>query len=129
MNPNAIANLKGARFKPGQSGNPGGKPVGSRNKLQGDFVRRLVDDFERFGIYAIARVRRHDPATYLRVVASLMPKQVEFKDPFDELSDEQLDAAYLAVQAVLAAQSPGEQASAQGNGAAASELPALPEAG
>lgn len=95
------------RFKAGNRANPGGKPVKARNRLQGDFVRRLADDFERFGIYAIARVRRHDPATYVRVCASLMPKELEIIKPLDDISDEQLDAALIAVRAIFAAQDTG----------------------
>lgn len=93
-----------ARFKPGNLANPGGKPVKSRNRLQGDFVRRLADDFERFGIYAIARCRRKDPAQYLRVIGALMPKELEIKRPLDDITDEQLDAAAATIRAILAAQ-------------------------
>jgi hypothetical protein len=95
------------QFKPGNLANPGGKPVKSRNRLQGDFVRRLADDFERYGIYAIARARHYDPLGYLRVCASLMPKEVELMQPLGDISDEQLDAAIIAVRAILAAQGDG----------------------
>ncbi len=106
MNPNGtVRNLR--PFSPGQSGNPGGKPVAARNKLQGDFVRRLAEDFERFGIYAIARCRRNDPAQYLRVIGALMPKEIELKRPLDEITDEQLDAAAATIRAILAAQGNG----------------------
>jgi len=93
-----------APWKPGVSPNPGGKPVKSRNRLQGDFVRRLADDFERYGIYAIARCRRKDPAQYLRVIGALMPKELEIKRPLDDITDEQLDAAAATIRAILAAQ-------------------------
>lgn len=92
------------QFKAGNLANPGGKPVKSRNRLQGDFVRRLADDFERFGIYAIARCRRKDPAQYLRVIGALMPKELEIKRPLDDITDEQLDAAAATIRAILAAQ-------------------------
>ncbi len=117
------------RWKPGQSGNPGGKPVGARNRLQGEFMRRLADDFDRFGIYAIARVRRHDPAAYLRVIASLMPKEIDLKRSLDEFSDDALDAAALAIRAILDAQADrAGEAEAQGR-EPVSELPALPQTG
>ena len=113
-------------FRPGQSGNPGGRPVGARNKLQGDFMRRLAEDFGRFGIYAIARARRDDPLGYVRVVASLMPKEVELTRPLDDISDEQLDAAIVAVRAILAAQGDGADEGSTKGAEQAQGLPALP---
>jgi hypothetical protein len=101
MNPKSIANL--VPMKPGQTLNPGGKPTGSRNRLQGDFVRCLADDFERFGIYAIARARHVDPVGYLRIVASLMPKGLEISQPKDDLTLEQIDAAIITLLATLPA--------------------------
>ena len=62
-------------FKKGQSGNPNGRPKGSKNKLSEDFVNALAADFERYGLWPIARVRRKDPAAYLRTIASLVPKE------------------------------------------------------
>ncbi len=114
----------------GQSGNPGGKPAGARNRLQGDFVRRLADDFERFGVYAIARVRRHDPVAYLRVIATLMPKEVTVThDAIDDLSDDQLNAAITAVRAILTAQDPGAEESETGRGEPTPAVSALPQTG
>lgn len=90
------------RFKAGQSGNPGGKPRGSRNALQGDFMRRLADDFERFGIYAIARARRSDPLGYVKVVASLMPKEMTISRPMEDLTDDELTAGIALLRSRLA---------------------------
>lgn len=119
----SIANL--IPFKKGEKGRPGA----TRNRLQGDFLRRLADDFERFGIYAIARVRRDDPAAYVRAIASLMPKEVTVTtDAIDELSDDQLDAAIAAVRAVLAAQGDGKPAGEAAVAEPASALSAVPEA-
>lgn len=122
----SLANLK--PIKPGETRNPGGKPVGAKNKLQGDFARRLADDFGRFGIYAIARARRDDPLGYVRVVASLMPKELEISRPLDDISDEQLDSAIAAVRAILAAQGDGADESAKTGSEQAQGLPALPKA-
>ncbi len=120
---------KNTQFKPGNLANPGGKPVKSRNRLQGDFVRRLADDFERFGIYAIARARHMDPVGYVKVCASLMPKELQITNPLDEISDEQLDAAIVAVRAILAAQDPGERKGGKAEPKPAEVVPTLPKAG
>ena len=105
INPVSLANLK--PIKPGEARNPGGKPVGARNRLQGDFMRRLADDFAEHGKTAIKDMREQDPASYIRAIASLMPKELEISRPMDEIDDEQLDAAILAVKAILAAQGDG----------------------
>ena len=103
MNPNGtVRNLR--PFSPGQSGNPGGKPVAARNKLQGDFVKALADDFENPGKAAIVTMRENDPSGYIRMIASLMPKEFEAQRPFDEFTDDELQAGIDALQRILATQ-------------------------
>lgn len=89
-------------WKPGESGNPGGRPVAARNKLQGAFVNALAADFELHGKDAIERARIEDPIGYVKVVASLMPKQVEETKPLDDLSDAELTAAIALLRSRLA---------------------------
>ena len=64
------------RFQPG---NPG-KPKGARHKMSALFVEAMSNDFEKHGVDAIARVRREDPSTYLKVIASLIPKEITGED-------------------------------------------------
>ena len=48
-------------------------------------------DFEAEGVAAIAQARQDDPAAYLRVVASLLPKQTEkLPNPLEGLTDDEL---------------------------------------
>jgi len=78
------------RFAPGHVG-MGGRPRGSRNKLGEAFIADLYADWMDNGKEVIKKVRAAQPAAYLKVVASLLPKQLEIKeDVFDELTDEQL---------------------------------------
>lgn|SRR5690242_4756990 len=85
-------------WRPGESGNPAGRPRGSRNKLAEDFVAALYADFQDHGSAAIAACRTEKPDVYLRVVASLLPKDVNFNvRQLDDLSDEQLLARLRAV--------------------------------
>ncbi len=90
------------QFKPGQSGNPGGKPVGSRNRVTVAFLNALAEDFEAHGKGAIERTREEEPGTYMKVCAGLLPKQVEQLNPLDELNDAQLHAAIALLRSQLA---------------------------
>ena len=78
-------------WRPGQSGNLAGRPRGSRNKLSEDFVAALYDDFQDHGSAAIAACRAEKPDVYVRVIASLLPKDMTIKvQQLDELTDDQL---------------------------------------
>ena len=66
---------KATQFKPGQSGNPKGRPKGARNRLGTQFLEALEADFNQFGPQAIAQVREKKPEVYIRVVADLLPKE------------------------------------------------------
>jgi len=96
-----LRNLK--PFKPGQSGNPKGRPKGARNRLGTQFLEALETDFNKFGPQAIALVREKKPEVYIKVVADLLPKEaninVEAGEAFvqlwkkisDGLGDERTD--------------------------------------
>lgn len=76
------------RFAPGNAG----RPKGSRNKLGEDFLSKLQADFQQHGAEVIQKVREDKPDVYLKVVASILPQQVEVRvDPLEEMSDADLD--------------------------------------
>ncbi len=91
------------RFKPGQSGNPGGLAVGTRNRLNARFLNALADDFQEHGKEAIERTRIEEPGTYVKVCASLLPKQIEQTQPLDDLNDADLMAVLEYLRGRLAA--------------------------
>lgn len=89
------------QFKPGQSGNPGGRPVGARVRVTVAFLNALADDFEKHGAKAIERTREEEPGTYMKVCAGLLPKQVEQMNPLEELNDAQLHAAIALLRSQI----------------------------
>ena len=82
-------NLRPA-WQPGQSGNPAGRPKGSRNALGEAFTLALYDDFKLHGIDAIIKVREEKPDQYLRTVAAVIPKEIEAGERLGNMLDELL---------------------------------------
>lgn len=92
------------QFKPGQSGNPAGRTKGSRNKLGEAFIEDMLADWQEHGTAVIEAVRADKPDQYLKVVASILPKELNVKvSELDELSDEQLQRQLAHIVAQLAA--------------------------
>ena len=94
-------------FQPGQSGNPSGGRPGSRHRqqLNGEFIAALLRDFRHGGPKAIERVRRTQPAAYLKILALLVPREhkVEHSNPLKSLTDEELAAMVELLKASLEA--------------------------
>src|SRR5262245_48915028 len=94
-------------WRRGQSGNPAGRPRGSRNALSEEVICALLRDFRQHGQKAVARVRQTQPAAYLKILALLVPREhkVEHSNLIKQLSDEQLEAMIEYIETSLAAQS------------------------
>ena len=114
----------GQPWQPGQSGNPAGRPIGNRNKLNEKFILALHDDFVQHGAKVIEQVRKEKPDTYLKVIASILPRELHVKDGslFDGMSNEQLDEILGSVRTVLTARAP----SGLGDGKAATGSQDIP---
>ena len=63
-------------FKPGQSGNPAGRPAGSKNKLTENILFDLAEFYEKEGKDLIRRVRDENPAALLQGLLKLIPKDI-----------------------------------------------------
>ena len=89
------------RFLTGNKGGPG-RPRGSRNKLGEDFIEALFCDWLEHGTSVIETVRQERPHEYLKLVAGLIPKQIEIpRGAFDDVSDDELAAMIEAARAAI----------------------------
>jgi hypothetical protein len=126
--PSVINGRINGRFAKGSSGNPGGSPEATRRAFNKDFLVALARDFQAHGEQVLARVRRESPATYLKVCAMLVPRElkVEHSGGVKSMTDEQIEQAIEAIQAMLAARAPGDQARVIEGVAEPAALPAPP---
>lgn len=96
------------RFKPGQSGNPAGRPKGARCKLGEEFYGDLLESWQQGGKRALEVVRDQFPVEYVKLCASLLPKDAGLSDGRDPdmvlqvMSDEQLAATMDMLQRLVA---------------------------
>ena len=64
------------RWKTGQSGNPAGRPKGSRSAFSAIFVGDLTATWAQHGPDVLRKVAIQDPSRFLGVCASVLPKDV-----------------------------------------------------
>lgn len=67
----------GRPFKPGQSGNPAGRPRSARSRHTENFLQTFADDFELHGTAVIEKVRTEQPAVYLKIASDLLPRRLD----------------------------------------------------
>lgn len=80
-----------------------GRPKGSRNKLGEAFLSDMLEDWTVNGKAAIETVRSEKPDQYIKVVASILPKEVKVSvNEFDDLTDDQLARQLAAIASQLA---------------------------
>jgi hypothetical protein len=80
------------KFKPGHSSR-GGRRKGSRDRIATALLEALAEDLEKFGAQTVKIARLERPVEYLRVIASVLPKELEIttNSSLRELSDDELD--------------------------------------
>jgi hypothetical protein len=73
-------------FKPGQSGNPAGRQRGSRNRLADNFVADLAAAWNEHGEAALKACALEHPEKFVRIVADLMPRDVNLNVAVDAVA-------------------------------------------
>jgi hypothetical protein len=78
------------------------KRARGRGRIGGAFVEAVLEDFEAHGAAVVARIREEKPETYLKLVASMLPKDLSAAaGGMDDLSDEQLIARIRVLDAAI----------------------------
>lgn len=77
------------RFISGNIG--GGRPKGARTKLGEAFLEAMYADFTEHGAATIVKVRDEKPDQYLKVVASILPKEIEAGEKLGSVLEEILE--------------------------------------
>jgi Family of unknown function (DUF5681) len=63
-------------WKPGQSGNPNGRPLGTRNSFSQAYIRDFHTVWDEAGIAAIRTMAAKNPSGFVAVASKLIPQQV-----------------------------------------------------
>jgi hypothetical protein len=66
-------------WQAGQSGNPNGRPKGTKDAITKAFVDDVTEDWGKNGPAALIAAREKNPGEYCRMVASLLPKDQNLK--------------------------------------------------
>lgn len=88
-------------FLKGKKGGPG-RPKGSRAKLGEAFLADLHADWKEHGPETIEKVRTERPSDYMKVVASILPKDLNVNlNPLEEATDDELVQRLRDLESVL----------------------------
>ncbi len=75
------------QFLKGYRGGPG-RHTGSKNKLGEKFIADLFQDWQEHGLEALEAARKSKPADYLKVVASVLPRDIKIS--LETMTDDEL---------------------------------------
>lgn len=93
-------------WKPGQSGNPAGRYMGSRQRLTESFINDLSDFYQKEGAALIRRLADENPAALIQVIARLLPKETHIQVSGGTTLDLTVDQRARIAESWLLSQSP-----------------------
>src|SRR4051794_35681091 len=63
-------------WKPGQSGNPAGRPLSARTRISEKLIADIADVWETYGKNVLVRLAATDPAALAKIAYGLLPRDV-----------------------------------------------------
>jgi hypothetical protein len=80
--------------------------------LNQEFMQALLLHFRQHGKKAIAKVRRTQPAAYLKILALLVPREhkVEHSNAIKDMTDEQIERSIELIKEMIAQREAGANA-------------------
>src|SRR5262245_39547790 len=94
------------------AGNPGSSLEATRRSFNRDFLLALAADFKKHGAAAIEKVRKQQPAAYMKICALLVPREMklEHSGGIKAMTDEQIERALEAIEELIAKRQAGADA-------------------
>lgn len=77
-----------------------GRPLAAQRDLASRLMATLAGDFERHGAETLVKFRLENPSNYLRLVVSLLPKDLDDENLLDKVSDEELYDVIVQLRAL-----------------------------
>jgi hypothetical protein len=90
----------------------GGSLEATRRSFNRDFLLALAADFKKHGAAAIAKVRKYQPAAYMKICALLVPREMklEHSGGVKAMSDEEIERAIELIKELMAERDAGANA-------------------
>jgi hypothetical protein len=94
--------MRGKPFEPGQIGNPAGRPLGARTRLNKALIEDLYAEWKEGGRDALKIMRIEEPGQFVRCALATLPREWLIESVTSELSDDELDAQINFIREQLA---------------------------